>query len=125
VETWIFRIAGIYGLLSLLPMYFLEAQFPAQSPPALTHPEYFYGFISVGLTWQVLFLLIASDPRRFRPLMLVALLEKISFGVPCILLYLGGRLAGTTFAISQIDWIFFVLFIVAWIRSGRPLQPAA
>lgn len=125
MEKWIFRIAGIYGLLSLTPMYFIADQFAAKAPPALAHPEYFYGFISVGLTWQIIFLIISTDPRRFRPLMLVALLEKISFGVPCILLYSAGRLSGMTFAISQVDWIFFVLFGLAWIRSGRPLHAAA
>ena len=46
-----FLIAGIYGLLSLSPMYFLEAKNGRDFPPAITHPEYYYGFMGVALAW--------------------------------------------------------------------------
>jgi hypothetical protein len=31
-----------------------------QNPPAITHPGFYYGFITVGLAWQVAFLVIRS-----------------------------------------------------------------
>jgi len=117
MEKWIFRIAGIYGLLSLTPLYFLESQFPLQDPPALTHPEFFYGFIGVGLAWQLVFLIISTDPWRYRPIMLAAFVEKISFAGAMVLLYAGGRVSGAAFAISQIDWILLALFVVAFRRT--------
>jgi hypothetical protein len=39
-------------------------------PPAITHPGFYYGFVSVGLAWQVAFFVIARDPVRFRLMMI-------------------------------------------------------
>ena len=64
---WVFLIAGIYGILVLSPMYFLADKFGEQDPPVITHREYYYGFIGVGIAFQVLFLLIAREPLRLRP----------------------------------------------------------
>jgi len=44
----VFLVAGIYGLIVLLPQYFLEAKVGLDSPPPITHPEFYYGFIGVG-----------------------------------------------------------------------------
>jgi len=41
--------AGIYGIAVIAPQYFMEAQVGRDYPPAITHPEYFYGFVGVGL----------------------------------------------------------------------------
>ena len=59
-SRWLFRIAGIYGLIVLVPQYFLESKIGEQTPPAITHPEYFYGFVGVGIAWQIAFLIIAQ-----------------------------------------------------------------
>lgn len=93
---WVFLIAGIYGVLVVLPQYSLEARIARDSPPAITHPEYFYGFIGVALAWQVAFLLISRDVQRYRLMMLPAILEKVTFGAAAILLYVNGRVAGST-----------------------------
>ncbi len=61
----VFMIAGIYGIIVILPGYFTEGRFSAQFPPAITHPEFYYGFYGVALAWQVAFLVIATDPVRF------------------------------------------------------------
>ncbi|HJR74284.1 MAG TPA: hypothetical protein VJ806_11670 [Luteimonas sp.] len=60
----IFRIAFVYGLISLPPMFFLEAALAKIAPPAITHPEFYYGFLVVTLVWQWLFLEISRDPAR-------------------------------------------------------------
>jgi hypothetical protein len=75
----LFRLAGIYGLLVMLPQYFLERRIGVDRPPPITHPEYFYGFIGVAVAWQFVFLIIAADPIRYRALMLPAILEKATF----------------------------------------------
>jgi hypothetical protein len=51
-----------------------------QDPPPITHPAFYYGFVGVGLAWQVAFLIIATNPTRFRPLMVAGMIEKFSYG---------------------------------------------
>ena len=62
----VFYVAGIYGLLVLFPQYFMEAKTGQDFPPAITHPEYYYGFIGVALAFQILFLIIARNPLQYR-----------------------------------------------------------
>lgn len=72
---WLLRVAGIYGLLVLLPLFVLEAQISLLQPP-ITHPEYYYGFVGVGVAWQVAFLIMSRDPVRYRNLLPAAVLEN-------------------------------------------------
>src|SRR5439155_18961503 len=95
---WLFRLAGIYGLVVLLPLYFLEERIGRDDPPAISHPEYFYGFVGVALAWQVVFLLIAQDPVRFRPLMVPAVLEKATWSIATFGLFARGRVSGALLA---------------------------
>jgi hypothetical protein len=85
----LFLIAGIYGLVVLTPQYLLEGRIGRDYPPAITHPEYFYGFVGLGVAWQLAFLVIARDPSRFRPMMVPAVVEKLTFGGATIGLALG------------------------------------
>lgn len=110
----VFFVASIEGLLILTPMYFLENKIGQDTPTPITHPEYFYGFAGVALAWQVLFLVLSTDPVRYRPMILPSILEKISWGVALIVLFYQRRLALSTFAIGSVDWIFFFLFAAAY-----------
>ncbi len=124
---WLFRIAGAYGFVVLLPQYFLEEQLGRDYPPAITHPEHFYGFVGVALAWQVAFLVIAQDPARFRPLMIPAVLEKLTFGVAVVVLFLRQRVAGPVLGFGIVDLVLGALFLVAWWqtapRRGQPSPP--
>lgn len=113
---WVFLIAGIYGLIVLAPQYFLESQIGVDYPPAITHPEYFYGFVGVALAWQVAFLIMARDPARYRLLMIPAVLEKISFGAAAIALLIQRRLPLVVLGFASIDLVFAGLFLVAFWR---------
>lgn len=115
---WTFLIAGIYGLLALVPMYFMEAQIGIDSPPPITHPEYFYGFIGVAVAFQLVFIIISTDPAKYRPLILTAIVEKFSFAIAAGVLLLQGRLAGMIILGAGIDLVIGVLFIFSWISSG-------
>jgi hypothetical protein len=88
----VFLVAGVYGLLVLAPLYFLESMIGRQTPPAITHPEYFYGFVGVGLAWQVLFLAVSRDPVRYRAMILPSVLEKVSYGIALAVLFSQHRL---------------------------------
>jgi hypothetical protein len=113
----VFRVAGIYGLLVLVPQFFLEAKIGRDTPPPITHPEFFYGFICVAVAWQVLFLILSTDPVRYRPMMIPAMLEKIGFPIAVVVLYLQERLAPTIFAPAGADLILFVLFILSYRKT--------
>ena len=119
---WIFAIAGIYGLVALIPQYFLEANYGANNPPAITHPEFYYGFIGVALAFQIAFLIIASDPVRFRPIMLAGVVEKFSFGIAIAVLYMNGRYSGDLLLAAAIDLFLGALFIAAYIRTTGTLS---
>ena len=73
-------------------MYFLEGRIGRDTPPPITHPEFFYGFLGVAVAWQAAFLVIARDPVRFRPLMVPAVLEKAAFALAIV--PVAGRSAG-------------------------------
>lgn len=113
----VFLLAAAYGFVALLPMYFHEARVARDQPPAITHPEYYYGFIGVALAWQLAFLLLAREPVRYRPLMLPATLEKLAFGIAMLALYLQQRLAPLMLAAGCVDLLFAGLFMLAWWRT--------
>jgi hypothetical protein len=114
----VFTVAGIYGLTVLLPQYFLENTIGRTEPPAITHPEYFYGFIGVAVAWQVAFLIIAQDPGRYRPLMIPSIIEKATFGFAAIALFLLGRLSVQMFGAAVIDMTLGIFFVISYIRTG-------
>lgn len=116
---YVFYIAGIYGLLVLLPQYFLEEQTGRDYPPAITHPAYFYGFIGVAVAFQVLFLIIGSNPVRYRGAMIAAMIEKFSFVIAAIVLLLQNRIATPLIFGAAIDLILGVLFVVAFLKTER------
>jgi hypothetical protein len=113
---WVLNIAGIYGLAVMAPQYLLEDQINRDYPPAITHPEYFYGFIGLGVAWQVAFLVMARDPARFRMLLIPSILEKISFGFAAIALFAQQRLPTLLLGFALIDLIFAGLFLAAFVK---------
>jgi len=115
----VFYCSGIYGILVLLPMFFLEKQLGIDFPPATNHPEQYYAFIGVALTWQFAFLLIASDVSRYRPLMVLAMLEKFLASGAAIWLFAVGRIDAMTLAPFLVDLIWGFLFIASYVRSSE------
>ena len=118
----VFGIAGIYGLIVLTPHYFMESAIGEHHPPAITHPEFFYGFLGIGIAWQIAFLIIAADPARFRPMMIPSVVEKFSFGIAAIVLFTQHRIPNGMLIAGCIDLVLGVLFIVAWRRLAAQNQ---
>ena len=114
----IFRVAAIYGMIILLPLYFAEPMMAKAGRP-VTHPELLYGFVGAALAFQLVYWTISRDPLRFRTLMPIAVLAKWSFGIPVAILFAAGRVDAVTFALSSIDLAISILFLVAW-RITRP-----
>ncbi len=122
----VFFFAGIIGLLMLVPQYFLESKIGQDYPPAINHPEFFYGFIGVASAWQLAFLVIASDPVKYRTLMLAAMVEKLSFGGAVFPLYFLGRISATIFVCGLLDLVWLTLFAISYFKLAgiSPSNPA-
>ena len=114
----VFLLAGIYGVLVIAPMYFMEAKTGIDSPPAITHPEFYYGFVGVTLAWQFAFLLISRDPMKYRLFMPIAMFEKFSYVVALIFLLMQGRVPPVVMGFGCIDFVLGVLFVMAFLRTG-------
>lgn len=115
----VFTAAGAYGLLALIPQYFLEGRNGRDWPPEITHPEYYYGFVGVALAWQIAFFVIADDPIRYRLVMIPAAVEKLAFGIAVAVLFWMDRANPAIFGAALVDVLFAVLFAVAFVRSSR------
>jgi hypothetical protein len=116
---WVFLIAGVYGIIVVAPMYFSESRISRDFPPAITHPEFFYGFIGVTLAWQVVFLILSRDPIKYRLLILPAILEKASYGIAVILLFMQQRVGNFILAGAVVDLVLGALFVATFMRTRQ------
>ena len=114
-----FYAAGIYGLLVLLPQFFLLEKTGRDYPPAITHPEYFYGFVCVTVAFQIVFLIIGSNPVRYRPLMLAALVEKFPFVIAVAALYFSSTVPLPIIGGATIDFILGILFFISYLKTPK------
>lgn len=115
----LFLISGVYGLLVLVPQYFLLDRIGRDTPPAVTHVEYFYGFVGVAIAFQFVFLIISSNPPRYKPFMLAGVLEKLLFGLPVVILYFQDRVAAGILMFGLLDLFLALLFAAAWASTRR------
>ncbi len=115
--NWVFLIAGIYGVLIVTPLFFSETRMGQDYPPPVNHPEWYYGFAGAAFSWQVMYLLIAWDVVRYRPIMLLGAAAKSAFLIAMIILYLDQRVAGGMVALATPDGVLAAFFIAAWLRT--------
>jgi hypothetical protein len=118
----VFWIAGIWGVLVLTPLYFMFDLIGRQDPPPITHPAFYYGFVGTALAWQIAFMIIATNPIRFRPLMIAGMVEKFSYGAALTVLYLQNRLHPSDLTFGAVDLLFGISFVVAFLKT-RALSP--
>lgn len=117
-SKWVFASAGVWGVLVVPPLYFLYDTVGRMNPPAVTHPEFYYGFIAVTLAWQLAFFVIASDPVRFRLLMLPAICEKMFYVVTLVVLTVQGHIAPSQLPFGAVDLLLGVLFTAAFLKTS-------
>ena len=82
----------------------------------VNHPEYFYGFIGAASVMQLVYLTIARDPVRFRPLMPLAVLAKLNFFVAVAILFALGRTNIWSLALVSVDLLLGLAFAFVWLR---------
>jgi len=121
---WVFLLSGTIGVLLILPPFFMEEQTGKDYPPPINHPEYYYGFFSVTLAYQLMFLVIGSDPIRYRLAMLPAFVEKGSFVIAIAVLYAQERVQPVWLGYAAVDATWLVLFVIAFVLTPRE-KPAS
>jgi hypothetical protein len=121
----VFWIAAIWGFLIITPLYFMFNLIGEKDPPPITHPAFFYGFVGVALTWQIAFIFIARDPIRFRPMMIPAILEKLVYSIPVIILVLQKRTNPADLMFSATDLTLGALFLAAHLRTPRSVRQSS
>ena len=115
----VFTIAGIWGIAVLTPFYWLVDITGRHYAPPADYPHFFYGFFAVALAWQIAFLIIGSNPLRFRALMIPAMLEKLGFVITLLVLYGQGRVSGIDAQAAVPDGLLGLLFVVAFFKTRR------
>jgi hypothetical protein len=115
----VFWVAGIWGVLVLTPLYFLYDVIGKQDPPPITHPGFYYGFVGVGLAWQIAFLIIAQHPVRYRMLIIPSILEKFLWSIAVMILVMQKRMHASDLIFAGTDGLLGVLFVAAWVATGR------
>jgi hypothetical protein len=118
-----FWIAGIWGVLILTPLYFMFDLIGRQDPPPITHPAFFYGFIGAGLAWQSAFILIATNPSRYRPVMIPSVFEKFSYGIAVVILVIEQRMRSSDLVFGGVDVLLGILFVIAYFQTPSRESP--
>ena len=113
----VFLAAGVWGLAVLPPLYFLVDVTGRHYAAPVDYPHVFYGFVSVALAWQFAFLVIGSNPARFRPLMIPGMLEKFGHVAGVVVLYGQGRLSAADATAAVPDALLGLLFVVAFVMT--------
>ena len=122
----VFWIAGIWGLVVLAPLFFLFDYVGVRYPPAITHPDFYYGFVIVALAWQVAFVMIARDPARFRPFMPLAVFEKLGYVAVLTVLHSQGRISFPQASAAVPDFLLGLFFVAAFLKTAPgAMRPAA
>ena len=110
----VFWIAAIWGLLIITPLYFMFDLIGRQDPPPITHPGFFYGFVGAAFAWQIAFLFIATNPVRFRPLIIPSIIEKFSYGSAVTVLVLQHRMHPSDMLFAGADLLLGLLFVTSY-----------
>jgi hypothetical protein len=113
----VFIGAGAWGILVLTPLYWLVDVTGRQYSPPADYPHFFYGFLSVAMAWQIAFLGIGSNPRRFWPMMFPSVLEKFGHVTSVAILYSQARISSLDAQAAVPDLVLGILFILALAKT--------
>ena len=119
LAKWTCRTAGIFGLIVMIPMLFVEKLIVEIMPPAVNHPEFFYGFVILNICWQILYLILSRDPIRLRPMMIPSFFAKASGPIALLWLHFQGRISSQWITTIYMDAFFAILFLISYWITGR------
>ena len=114
---YVFIGAGVWGIAVLTPFYWLVDVTGRRYAPPSEYPHFFYGFFAITMAWQFAFLVIGSNPIRFRPLMVPSMFEKFSYVVTLVVLYNQTRISAADFQAAIPDLLLGSLFVAAFVKT--------
>ena len=120
----VFVGAGIWGIVVVTPLYFLHDVTGQPYAAPTLYPHFFYGFLSVTMAWQIAFLVIGSNPVRFRPLMIPTIVEKAGYVIVVAVLYSHGRVSPAEASTAVPDCLLGLLFVAAFLKTGALVTKA-
>ena|SRR5579863_8859027 len=104
----VFWIAGAFGLIAIVPLYLMPGN------------TLYYGLLATLVAWQGAFFVIGTDPKRFRPLMIPAVLEKALWMLTLTVLHFKGQATATDLAVNAATHgLLGVLFVIAFLKTAR------
>jgi cytochrome b len=121
----VFIGAGFWGIAVLMPFYWLYDVTGRAYVPPTEYPHFFYGFMSVALAWQIAFLVIGSNPARFRPFMIPSILEKVGYVGTLVVLRSHARISAADTQAAVPDLLLAILFVVAFAKTRGSGQRGA
>jgi hypothetical protein len=120
LARWIFLIAGVFGLLLMIPIAVDVKVIGQIVPPG---GSFFYGSIMLNMCWQILYIFLSRDPVRYRPMMIPSFLAEASAPFASTWLYLYGYRLWIPTVVA--DGAFAILFLVAFWSAGRERNNSA
>ncbi len=103
----VFWIAGAFGMVAIVPLYRTPGE-----------PVY-YGLLATLVAWQAAFFVIGWDPRRFRPLMIPAMLEKALWMATLAVLHFKGQVTDRDIAANAATHgLLGVLFLIGFLKTS-------
>jgi hypothetical protein len=113
----VYIAAGVWGIVVLTPLFFLFDLTGRHYPPPTSYPQFFYGFLGGAMAWQFVFLVMGSDPARFRPLIIPSIIEKITFVVAVAILLGQARISAMDATAAVPDLLLAALFVAAFLKT--------
>jgi len=117
LARFVFIGAGIWGIAVLTPLYWLVDISGRHYTVPSDYPQFFYGFIGVAIAWQIAFLIIGSNPARFRTFMIPAMIEKFGYVSTLLFLYSQSRISALDMQPAIPDGLLGLLFVAAFLRT--------
>ncbi|MDZ4369852.1 MAG: hypothetical protein U1C74_00330 [Phenylobacterium sp.] len=122
---WVFTLGGLWGVLIIGPLFFLESHVQSMTGAPISHPDIYYGFVGSTFAWQLAYLVIGRNPGPYRPFMLLGALGKLIYFGSAWTLYAQGRIPMTVPALASPDLLLAILFVAAWVKTRPPTSSSA
>src|SRR5436853_531014 len=100
------------------PLVYASEGLRATMIPQFPHLPLLAVFVGVALVWQVVFIIVATDPVRYRPLMIPSILEKVSWSTAVIVLVMQQRMHQSDLVFAGTDLLLGVLFVITWFKTS-------
>jgi len=114
----VFVAAGVWGIVILTPFYFLFDAIGRLYSSPINYPQGYYGFLAITMAWQIAFLVIGSNPARYRLMMIPSMVEKFAYVLSMGALYIQRRIGVTDVLVISPDLLWGVLFVTAFAKMS-------